>query len=135
MHSHILYDCLFAGAKILVSFQIHFVSCNRYFTVNNKLCKNESFRPLTIVLLHKYLFRFIHFYTSYIIIIGGDNFFIVHILLNSRIRLFHVPFLVPVHAGSPDNKHPKAYYLFPVIKKRKNYWDIPTKNCTFASRK
>lgn len=96
---HILYDCLFAGAKILVSFQIHFVSCNRYFAVNNKLCKNESSRPLTIVLLNKYLFRFIHFYTSYIIIIGGDNFFIVHILLNSRIRLFHVPFLVPIHAG------------------------------------
>lgn len=56
MHSHILYDCQFAGAKILVSFQIHFVSCNRYFVVNNKLCKNESFRPLTIVLLNKYLF-------------------------------------------------------------------------------
>ena len=39
------------------------------------------------------------------------------------------------HVTSTDNEHQKAYYLFPVIKKRKNYWDIPTKNRTFANRK
>ena len=29
----------------------------------------------------------------------------------------------------------KHDYLFPTIKKTKNYWDIPTKNRTFANRK
>ena len=29
----------------------------------------------------------------------------------------------------------KHVYLFPTIKKTKNYWDIPTKNRTFANRK
>ena len=47
----------FTGAKIHVSVRMHFVSCNRYFAVNNILCKNGLFHPLTIVLLHKYLFQ------------------------------------------------------------------------------